>query len=84
MSATREEVAELVMKIFDRLEQDEYKNCIVEDAIILVELTDRGEGGEDDETVMVMEGTTDRSTVQFGMFEFAARSMVGGIEAGEE
>ena len=81
MSATREEVAELVMKIFDRLEQDEYKDCIVEDAIILVELTDRG---EDDETVMVMEGTTERSTVQFGMFEFAARSMVGGIEAGED
>ena len=46
-----------------------------------MELTDKA---EDDETVMVMEGTTERATVQFGMFEFAARSMVGAIEPGTD
>jgi hypothetical protein len=82
MAATREQVAELVMKIFDRLEK-EFPNAPVEDALILVELSDKEDlveledGREVPATVVLCESTTDRVVIQGGIIEFARQTIIG-------
>lgn len=87
MAVTREQVAELVMKVFDRLEEEEFKGCVVEDAVILVELSDQEDkidlGGRlVPATVILLECTSDRATVQAGIMDFAQKAMFQ--EGGEE
>jgi hypothetical protein len=77
---TREDVAELVMKIFDRL-GDQFPGTNVEDAIILVELSDPDDkitlddGREVPSTLVLLECTSDRVVVQAGIMDFAQKLM---------
>ena len=82
---TRQEVSELVMKIFDRLEK-EFPNAPVEDAVLLVELSDKEDLVELEDgrmvpaTVVLAECTTERVTVQDGILDFARKNIVGTVE----
>lgn len=81
--ATRAEVGELIGKIFDRLEQ-EFPGATVNDALILVELSDPedivvadGDGHDVPATIVLLECTTDRAVVQEGLISFAMRTVSG-------
>lgn len=65
VTRTREEVVELVMKLWDRLESGEFEGMPVLDAVLLVELDDP------DDTIVIAEATTERATVQLGILKFA-------------
>ena len=75
---SKEEVGELVMMIYDRLEK-QFSNCEVMDAVLLVELSDPddmeelddGSGREAPATIVLMESTTDRSTIHAGILDLA-------------
>ena len=84
MARSREDVGELTMRIFDRLEH-QFPGCEVADALLMVEVVDlddtvtvedgTDEGREAPATVMMLEGTTDRLVVQVGMIEFVRRTL---------
>lgn len=83
---SREEVAELIMKVFDRLE-GEFSDAQVVDAVLIVEVDEPSmrveleDGREVPETVVLLESTSDRLVVQGGILEFARRTMFrGGVE----
>lgn len=87
---TREEVAELIMKLYDRLDT-QFDGAEVLDAVLMVELSDPEdtvtvEDGTDDgrevpETIVLLESTSDRLVIQAGILEFARRTMFrGGAE----
>jgi len=87
---SREEVAELVMNLYDRLDT-QFDGAQVLDAVLVVELEDpeftvnvedgTEEGRDVPETIVLMESTTDRLVIQAGMVEFARRTMFrGGAE----
>lgn len=77
----KEQVAELVMKVFDRLEK-EFPHCEVMDAVLAVELSDPEDMETLDDhterevpaTIALLESTTDRTTVQEGILRFCLRT----------
>lgn len=81
MARTQQEVAELVMKIFDRLSYQFDGKAQVEDAIILVELSDPDDtvtlenGREVPASIVILESTSDRLVVQAGIMKFAQELM---------
>ena len=81
MARSREEVAELVMKVFDRLADQFGGTAQVEDAMILVELSDPEDtvtledGREVPASIVILESTSDRLVVQAGIMKFAQELM---------
>lgn len=91
---SREEVAELVMKVFDRLDS-QFEGAHVIDAVLAVEIEDpedkiqledgTPEGREVPSTIVLLESTSDRLVIQSGIIEFARRTMFrGGVEEEDE
>lgn len=76
MARTQAEIGELAAKIFDRI-PEEFPGCVVEDAILLVELSDPDDVTDEGKpaTLVALECTSDRSVVQVGLLEFARRLM---------
>jgi hypothetical protein len=80
VSVSKEDVAELTMKVFDRLEK-QFPNAPVQDAILLVELSDLEDmqeldddtGREAPATIVLMESTTDRSVIHEGILRFGLK-----------
>lgn len=89
MAVTREQIGELVAKIFDRLEHENFKDMEIMDAVLVVELSDTEDSARVDAdtdreapaTVVLLESTTDRTTVQEGILRFA---LILGHGAGPE
>lgn len=87
---SREEVAELVMRIFDRLEST-FEGAHVIDAMLLVEI-DTGERVTNSEdpnyeeipTVVLRESTSHRGTVDRGIMQFAQEFMYEQIDVEED
>lgn len=87
MSRSQAEIGELVARIYDRLESEEFgPDTKIEDAMLLVEITDPeetidlGEGRKSvPATQIMLEGTSDRLTIQAGIIEFAAQSLSGEV-----
>ncbi len=82
MARTQAELGELIAKIFDRL-NGQFDEASIEDAVLLVEVSDPNETyeGEDGvtrlETIVLAESTSDRTTVQEGILAFAKRNLYG-------
>jgi len=90
MARSQQEVAELVMKVFDRLDSQFEGRAQVEDAMILVELSDPDDtvtledGSEVPASVVILECTTDRLVVQAGIMKFADELMYDRDDGEEE
>ena len=88
MARTQQEVAELVMKVFDRLNEQFDGKAQVEDAIILVELSDPSDtviledGREVPASIVILECTSDRLVVQAGIMRFAQELMYDRADEG--
>lgn len=87
----RTEIAELVGKIFDRLEEQFDGKLEINDALLLVETTDPTEeiviedGRTVHPTLVLLECTSDRVIVQAGILTFAVETVVhgGGLDEDE-
>ena len=77
------EIAELIAKVFDRLE-GQFADAKVLDAVLLVEIdtgekiTDEDTGREFTPTVVLLESTADRMTIQAGIIDFCRETLLGG------
>lgn len=89
MARTQAELGELVAKIFDRL-STQFHDATIEDAVLLVEISDPEHSYVDErgetkmETIIFVESTSDRVTVQEGIMAFAKRNIYGGVEDDDE
>lgn len=83
MERDRAEVGELVATIFDRLDAEFGGRAKVLDAVLLVEVTDEEDTVVLDDsterevpaTIIMLESTTDRTTIHEGIIHFALRVM---------
>jgi hypothetical protein len=84
MARERTEIAELIAKIYDRLEQQFDGKLEINDAILLVETTDPTEDIELEDgrtvnpTLVLLECTSDRVVVQAGILTFAVETILYG------
>lgn len=84
MPRSRQEIGELVAKLFDRLDAQFDGEVEINDALLLVELTDPGDvielndstGREVPATIVALESTSDRLVIQAGIMEFARDTLM--------
>jgi len=91
MPRDRAEIGELIAKIYDRLDDQFEGKAKIEDAVLIVEVSDDedtvtlddGTGREVPATIVLLECTSDRLIVQAGILEFAREVMLNRAEDDE-